>query len=922
MTFLEKCAQNLLELPGKLEDKIVLVPSKRAVSYLQEAFFNNIDKPILLPYLTDFNSFIFEQSGLKPIDQTTALFELYQVYIAINKNQETDFDSFMVWAPSFLADINQIDLHKVPAKDFFKNLKEIKDIESWSFNTESNLSKGQEKFNAFWVNLLPLYQNYKAHLLSKKMAYAGLAIEQLNVNISQLCDNTPSDGLIIIGLNAMSPAEISFYNTLAQEGKAQLWLQTDEYILKHEAGFFQNKVKDLKGVQLFENENAGIKYKKKYREIGVNGISATTATVNKLLSEMSVAAQQKTAVVLMNEELAFNIISYLPQNIEVYNLSIGIGLNRLPAGSWLNIYFDTLQNATFDSSGNVYFSVSLISELLQHSFAQEFGTEALGSTVKKIMTKKLIEKKELNRLLNQDSWLAPNLTGKKQLLSEHIEGLISIFDKAKGKITENTPDLAVESLLMVQKAINELLKSASVFNEKISLKTFAQLLSRFLGKHKIPVLGEPLQGIQITGLLETRSIDFERVILVGANENELPGISFDNTLAPYDLLKYFKLPGVFEKESLMAYYFFRLLINPSEITVLFDNGSQSIGSVEKSRYLLQIEEELPNFEKEELSVSFDIERDEPRENLDYFLLNQEQQTKFFEERLLHPKVYLSASALSNALYRPVDFLNSFILGIDNNEATAELLPAAELGTAIHNVLEDFYKPFVGQNLSSEAIEERLKNDFELVLEKQLKGVFNEMIPAEYRLRRHLVEKQSRKVIASDIVRIKKAKHPIKLLGVEIELKSEIKNLLLECSGCNVTVKTKGLIDRVELSNNTIYLIDYKTGSVKNDMPQILDFDKIDNALDLRESEGYLEPNGNAFKSVPKYFFQGIFYEMLWRNSSFYQSGHDIKFGFFFTLKNNPTSATWVKLPEDKNHLVQKAISSALSITKFNVLKGY
>ncbi|MGY6560573.1 MAG: PD-(D/E)XK nuclease family protein [Luteibaculaceae bacterium] len=910
MRFLETCALELLQSETRLADKTIIVPSKRAGGFLQRALLKNAPKPIVLPEIIDLNSFIFRQSGLEKIDSTSSVLELYEVYTKLN-NSNLGFEHFYNWAPSFLADINQLALHEIKASDFFTNLVNIKEIDFWSFQVgEEQLSRNQKAFNQFWGSLLPLHDSFVPHLLNKGLAFPGLALSELNASLPSLMNTFKKNSLIFLGLNALSQGELTLFRSLAEKDIAELWLQTDDYILQHEAGKFQRKIAQEKGVRIFKNATHHNLIPKKMTEFGAKGYHVSVSAVCNLLSTFSQEELNNTALVLMDESMMLPILNHLPKNIKTYNISIGIKLAQLPAGKFLSVYFNLIDESFFGEGDELYFKVSLLKECLESEFLQSFYPTKVSQN-KKLLEQGYISYTQLLGLEPELSLVLPNFGNKQLALRLYLDDLLTKFNAFESLLDKHINPFVLESFYMAKKALMQFSKGLGTFNEQIQFKTFHRIFKKFMAEPSLTVIGEPFTGLQIFGLLETRALDFEHVVLVGANESELPGVNFENTLAPYDLVRYFKLPDVEHKEALVAYYFFRLTSYATTLYVFYESGSAAMGAVEKSRFLLQIAEELPNVEINRRDVVVETNAGKLEEKEDLASITDEQ-VKYFLEHNLH-EASLSASKVRDAFFRGKNFYDTFYCGISLDEINTQLLPPNSMGNLIHDVLEELYKPLAGTVLTKESVE-NLLHKLDTQLAASLKKTFGNAMQAETLLRKSIAENQLQNFIKADATRVAKSKVPITLLSVEEDVNSLYRFSVPFLDNSQYEIKLKGKIDRVEKQGDTIILIDYKTGAFdKKEIKDDFDWDKFESLFPFTVGDTGFQLEKKP--QVPEYILQGIFYHYM------YCTGKKIaydncKFQLWFLLKNNPLETETLNFYKDYQAFFRQLVDWVFQLRAF------
>lgn len=342
------------------------------------------------------------------------------------------------------------------------------------------------------------------------------------------------------------------------------------------------------------------------------------------------------------------------------------------------------------------------------------------------------------------------------------------------------------------------------------IKTLRSIVSQLVKSQSIAFIGEPLEGLQVMGMLETRTLDFETVILVSANEGILPAGKKENSFIPLELKSKFGLPTYADKDAIFGYHFYRLLQQAKEIYLIYNTETDEFGSGERSRFITQLQQELPTINKQvsiaEKRYTFELDKGTLNTAI------QIPKNEFVESKLL----YLVERGLSPSLFNTyrdcsLKFYFKYIAGLEETEGPDEGIDNASFGTVIHAVLEKNYTPFVNQTIDAQKLKQAFKDLYQKV-ENEFRAIHvnGDLTLGINLLNVKVAEKYLEEFLATELKylnELKKEGTVLKLLHLEKELTSTI-----VVNG--ITINLKGKADRIDQIGNTIRIIDYKTGNVE------------------------------------------------------------------------------------------------------------
>jgi ATP-dependent helicase/nuclease subunit B len=464
------------------------------------------------------------------------------------------------------------------------------------------------------------------------------------------------------------------------------------------------------------------------------------------------------------------------------------------------------------------------------------------------ISEKLLEKFLENQTLEVKRVIL-NLFKTFDSVSNFIERILDLINLLK----EDVNDLEKEYLFRFYTVFTQLKTLQNEFEYFTDLKTLSLFFRQLIGSESLSFQGEPLKGLQLMGMLETRVLDFENIILASANEGVLPASSQQNSFIPFDVKVEFGLPTYREKDAIFSYHFFRLIQRAKNVFILYNTEHDVFGSGEKSRFVTQLEMMRTDIVHKIVSPKVVAQKTELKE------INK---NELVFERLKELATQgFSPSSLTNYLYNPVAFYKQKILRIKEFDDVEETVAYNTLGTVVHETLDELYKPFIGQFLSVDDIfrMEKIAND--LVI-KHFKIQFKngDLSTGKNRLIFEVANRFVTNFLTQEKLLLKDKKNQLKIIATEENLSAEI-----EIDGIDFPIKIHGNVDRVDELNGEIRIIDYKSGMVQSSELKVLDFEQ------LRAKEQY--------KAI-----QVLLYGYLFTKSKNYDSSKTLKAGIF-SFKN-------------------------------------
>lgn len=816
LTFLEETLLTLQSKHEKISDCILILPSKRAGGFLKNYLQKHTTIAAFAPIIKSIEEFIEELSNLKIISPDELLIKSYEAYLRTTGiSEKENFEEYASWANALLNDFSEIDRYLVDPNAFFNYLSGIKTLEKWGVSNEQTpLIKN---YLEFWSHLNEFYSHLHELLLAEQLGYQGMLYRKAAEDIEHYIAHRGNIKHIFIGFNALNMAEQRIMQDLLETGHTEVYWDIDGYFYEdaeHSASMFiRSYIDSWKYYQQFPSIEAPTNYvKAKNFTIVTTQNNITQAKyLGNLLANYSEEKLDNTAIVLADEALLIPVLNSLPPNVTQANVTMGLSLDSLPATS----FFESLLKLHLKPSNTFYFKT--IVTLLIHPLSQILLNKS--ETIVHKISEENITHISLQRLVElgggHNNEMVEILFGDWDNNGQHAIKNCRILLQ---KLINNPVGLTIERVAW--RKLDEIFKRMLTLSETYSylkeISTIYSLFSQLTPITSLDFEGDAYNGLQIMGVLETRGLDFENVIMLSVNEGTLPAGKSSASFITYDLKKQFGLPLYTEKDAVYAYHFYRLLHRTKNATLVYNSFSQGLSSGEKSRFLLQLEIEKPtehvlNFEVVASPVS--ILKRTPKQiikNDDIMIRLKEIAGNYF-----------SPSSLTNYVRNPIDFYYKKVLGINEAREVEETVAYNTLGNIVHNVLETLYKPFEGELLEIEKLKE-LKKQIAAEVAVQFQKNFKE---GTFNKGKNLIIFEVAKRYVSNLIDLDtheiNAGHTIKILQIEATFKTEIQMPELK-----FPVFLGGKIDRIDQYNDQLRIIDYKTGNVKQGEMELVDWNMI------------------------------------------------------------------------------------------------
>ena len=818
--FLEKIAERLIrKFPENMDSISVVLPSKRSVVFLKNYLSTKISKPIFLPMFFSIEEFIENISGLKVLDNVSLQFYLYQSYLDSSQGKVDSFSEFLDWGNILLQDFNDIDTNMVDSKSLFTNITSIKELDNWELQqwsfSNKKLTDSQKNYIEFFASLHDIYKNFKKRLISKNYAYQGLANFIAAEKIKDI--HIEWNRVWFVGLNALTKSQHLIIDDLKERDIARVFWDADKYYFdnpEHEASYFLKQQKHKWSEIDFEGIGDYMSFpKNKFQVISCPQNIAQAQVMSKVLSALTDddLHNSKTAIILADEGLLFPVLNNIPKEVKKLNVTMGSPFKITPFFSFINNFL-LLKIKSIRNKKNGFYYKDLFLLLDDPYFKKLVDSQSLKKIKGYIINNNLIfiNENEIFNFLDQETFqsiftIDTDVNDTILQIKLIISLLMKCFIRDKSIID-------IEVLMSFSQSIEVVQRLFSDFNFNLDLTTLLSIIERVVSKEIIPFKGEPLEGVQLMGILESRALDFENIIILGVNEGILPKGKIINSLIPYELKRFFKIPSYLERDAIFSYHFYRILQRAKNITLTYNSSLDDFGVGEKSRFITQL---LSEYKTSKIDEFIFYDNDIRLDRIKPFIISS---NSIKEEILKWASNGVSPTALNMYKLCSIEFYFHYLLKIREPIQIDEYADNSLMGSAIHNFLEVFYPTDSITTKNFLNYEDKIRDSLNSFYKKHLsENNFNKG-------KNYLSLKVAEKLLKDFIIYEEELS---KENNIQILYKE--KELILDFKVNEYNFKLIGNIDRIDLFNNSLRIIDYKSG--KNNSNSELFFSDWDEVSD-------------------------------------------------------------------------------------------
>lgn len=828
--FLQEVAEDLFRSHGnRLEDICLVFPNRRAGLFFNKYLAGLLQQPVWSPSIYTIQDLMSRISDLNYADELEQISLLYKIYARIRGSGES-FDEFFFWGEVMLGDFDEVDKYLVDAKDLFRNLADLKDLERsfqylssdqveliqrfWSTFSMEQLSQQKQQFLEIWSVLYPVYEGFRNELLGRGLGYEGMVYRDVAEKIgSGRFPDLPFNKIVFTGFNALNPCEQILFKDLQNTGKAVFYWDYDEYYLDrevHEAGRFMRE-----NLSAFKDSGSKIErlnIRKSRKTVQVYSIPSDAgqaqlvhSILENVLKEDKIA--EETAIVLANEDLLIPVLNALPAELGEINVTMGHPVHSTPVFSLIEHLIDLQRNLREASSGEPRFYYRDVLPILQHQYINLRSRIEAEEMVRAIHERNLIY---LPRSILNRNDLFATLFRKIERPEDIAAYLLTILEMITGGKQEDqkpVPALELEFIYRIYTRIKRLNDVLGRLELRFGLPAFLRLFHKFLQRTRIPFSGEPLAGIQVMGVLETRVLDFKRIIILSMNEGSFPGTQGIQSFIPHNLRHGFKLPVAEHQDAIYGYYFYRLIQRSEDIHLIYNSQAEGLNTGEKSRYIYQLKYD-PAFDVTEWSAGFDVQSAPVQP------IRVEKSEAVM--KMLHGysppqggKLYLSPSALNSYIDCSLQFYFKYVAGIKEPEELQEEVDPALFGTLLHESVRKLYDS-LGSPIEKKQLEKIHASPDKIG--EAIDDAFREVYFRNEQKRPEGRNRVIREIILSYVSRVleKDMEYcPIRVHSLEDMYQMELR---VPSGHGEISATLGGKIDRIDRLEDGCRVLDYKTGT--------------------------------------------------------------------------------------------------------------
>lgn len=861
---------------------VVVFPNKRAALFMNEYMARMAGKPMWSPAYTTISELFGKHSEYVVGDSIKLVCDLHKSFVKCTGIDET-LDHFYGWGQLLLTDFDDIDKNMADADKIFCNLKDIHELDDLSYLTDeqrellkrffANFSHDQEtelkkRFLSLWSHFGDIYHDYNQRLRNQGIGYEGAIYREV---ATRKDIEFEYDTYIFVGFNLLQKVEQELFANLKKAGKAHFYWDFDTYYMPRNNSAYTNAAGKYIAMYLedFPNEldvcSADI-YQNMRRPKDVSFVMASTENIQAryasqwLREEGRCLAGRKTAVVMCDEAILAPIIQSLPPEADKVNITSGFPLGMTPIASFVSLLLDTYTSG-IAGKGTCY-RAQYASKLLRHAYTRYISDKA-NDVYATIKEQHLVYPDQATLTMNgEDQGLALLFKtiniGNVHLL-HHVETIIKLI----GVNAKDTEDAFLqESVFRMYTIINRLEQLAANGDMDVDINTLRRLIKQLIAAATIPFHGEPVVGIQIMGVLETRNLDFKHLLLLSCNEGNMPKGVNDSSFIPYAIRKAHGLTTIDNKVAIYSYYFHRLLQRAEDITIVYNNTTDNGHTGEMSRFMLQMmvdgQQKIKHYNL--LADNSPIAH-KPK---------SVSKTGSIKEKLDGMKS-LSPSAINRYIKCPLMFFYQYVASIKEPDCEDDVVDNRMFGNIFHKSAQLIYDDIMSHNngrIEKASIQKYLNTKG--LLESIVDRAFNEELfkvknsmRSPYYNGLHLINRKVLIEYLRQLLHSDQRTAPFEMLALEDAVYTQI---AFETEDNNVRkIRIGGIIDRLDRVTDartgvsTIRVVDYKTG--------------IQATRKIKEIEEIFS-DMNISQKHSDYYLQAILYSLIVDNSTKYNKQKD------------------------------------------------
>lgn len=899
--FLKQVAKHYFDHTTSENDFCYVFPNRRSMLFFKKYYCLQVKAAgitMFEPQMYTINDFFYKVYAGAPTERIDLLLNLYREYKKLIPNCEP-LDEFIFWGEMILSDFNDVDKYLVDAEKLFTNVSQFKSMQDYTFLSDNQLEalqafmghfapqagedgKYKENFRKTWDILYPLYKFFNRTLSEQGKSYEGMVYRRLAERFESesasdvLQDAFPhSPKFVFVGLNAPTESELAVLKRMRQAQLAEFCWDYSSEMIKDKANkssfFMEDNISHLG--QSIKLDPEGLPTAQ-INVLAVPSAVGQCKQIGQIFRRLGGEIGLDTAIVLPDEKLLLPTLNAIPDSISKVNVTMGYPMSGSVLYSLIDEICAMQMHIRERSDGNWAFYYKQAYDLFANPLLKDSLCENERQTIDSVKCKLFhyIDRDEIavdGQILSRiftPIVKEPNLADKGQITAL-CEYLKDIIETVAHKLVENKKE-SVE--LEFAKDFYQAIECIEKYELEVLPATFFRLLRNLVGRNAVPFKGEPLQGLQIMGPLETRALDFDNLVILSCNEGVFPRHNSSESFIPPELRKGFGLPTHEYQDALWAYYFYRLIQRCENVWLVYNTSvQQKMNSCEESRYIKQLELHFGVKIHRYIAKSSILEAKDTNEI-----------AKTQEDIDILKSTRLSATALQKYLSCPVQFYYSKIKKLSNKDEVNETLDAGLIGSVLHESIEEIYSG--KEKITKDFLSECLKKESyaEVVRRHIMDNLKCLEISGRNLIYESLICRYVRQILLTDKKLLeKKNLDSFRILELEKKETDAIGGL-----------KFIGIMDRVDsFENGVIRVVDYKTGSVKDSDIQIDD----ENACEVADA-AFGEDNDKR----PKIAIQLYLYDVLIRKAHKTEAIENVIYQttslFSEGIKSAPMNDTFVK----------------------------
>ena len=829
-SFIDRVVEELNQAEKSLSDIVFVLPSRRAGTFLKNSIAKQAEKTILAPQIYSIEQFVERVSSLQTATPIEQLFTLYQAYQELEGEDQESFLDFSSWARTLLGDFDEIDRYLIDHTKVFSYLSAITEVNHWY--VRSDKTPLIKRYISFWNKLEPLYKNFRKLLNEKGKAHQGLVYRTALEQLDEYLAASEEISFVFLGFNALNEAESNIIQKMLNNRRAEIFWDLDRCFLEesyHDAGYFIRRyLKQWKYYQGREMRGLSEEFysNKDIRIIGIPKNVSQAKYIGHLLEELSKEDSRlsNTALVLGDESLLNPILNSLPATLDQANITMGYPLKNASISSLFNLFFELyLESGT--KGWHYKKAMNLLSlpfiQLLLDEKEKEAYTELQAKVYRKNiirLTPEFLENyfpKAHKILFNQANYIPKDFLENCLLLIQQLRGELEIVE---------TNSLELEELYVIYTVFNQLKEMSGTFSFIDDLPTLRSIFWELMDKETLDFQGEPLVGLQIMGMLESRVLDFDTVIISSLNEGILPAGKQGHSFIPYDVKKELGLPTYKEKDAIYTYHFYRLLQRANNIYLVYNTEPDVLLGGEPSRLIYQLlnnRQLEPYIQQQIATMEISTNTVTPR-----LIKKDKDLYEAIKEVASHG---FSPTSLTQYIRDPIDFYKKSVLKIEDSPTVDETIAATTFGTIIHNALEELLSPLIGKPLNPNLLK-TVRPKIREAVKKYFRNFYPEssLDRGKNSIAFQMIIRSIENYIALEMDHCQQ--YDIKILALEKDLAVDI-----NIPELSFPIRLKGKIDRVDEVNGELRIMDYKTGRVVLSEMNLTNWEELSRDVNLNKA---------------------------------------------------------------------------------------